>query len=243
MMELVVRTTVVLVVACVIAATLRRATPATRHLLWHITLLPIVAAPMLQPLAPRIALPDVAAASTVTSFAGSSAEGIRLLSPEDQGGLRRDRAEAVSGPRRRLQAPSPPPGFPLARWLPSDRRVVRIRLACRGMDRTSQHARTREHRNRGTTRRARTRSRTHTRRSRDGARVRTAHSWRRASGDPASVGRTRLGCGAAPCHLRARARTRPARGHSVAGARASRLCALLVQPARLDGRARDAARG
>lgn len=58
-MDLVVRSTAVLVGAFVVSAALRRATPATRHLLWHITFLLIVAAPILQPLTPRITLPTV----------------------------------------------------------------------------------------------------------------------------------------------------------------------------------------
>jgi len=58
MMELAVRSTIVFALAFAIAATLRRATPATRHLLWHVTMLIVVTAPLLQPLTPRIPVPE-----------------------------------------------------------------------------------------------------------------------------------------------------------------------------------------
>lgn len=64
MTDLVVRTTIVLAAAFAVSAVLRRATPATRHLLWHVTFLLIIAAPVLLPLTPRIAMPSLPPAAT-----------------------------------------------------------------------------------------------------------------------------------------------------------------------------------
>ncbi len=58
MIDVAFRATVVFSFAFAVAALLRRATPATRHLLWHVTLLIVVAAPLLRPFAPRIEVPN-----------------------------------------------------------------------------------------------------------------------------------------------------------------------------------------
>jgi len=57
--ELVARTSVILIAGALIAALLRRAAPSTRHLVWHISIIVVVLAPVLAPLAPRIRVPNV----------------------------------------------------------------------------------------------------------------------------------------------------------------------------------------
>ncbi len=57
--ELIVRTTAVLLGAGAIVALLRRAAPSTRHLVWHIAIVAILLAPILVPLAPKITVPGV----------------------------------------------------------------------------------------------------------------------------------------------------------------------------------------
>ena len=78
--ELALRTTAVLGLAFLVAATLRRATPATRHLLWHVTLAVIVLAPALQGLTPRIVLPASLTSATFVSarLAGDAGFGTAL---------------------------------------------------------------------------------------------------------------------------------------------------------------------
>src|SRR5687767_815660 len=61
--ELLARTSAVLVAAGALAAVLRRAASATRHLVWHLAIVVVLLAPLLAPLAPAIAIlprvPDV----------------------------------------------------------------------------------------------------------------------------------------------------------------------------------------
>lgn len=57
--ELVARTSLVLTAGAMIAALLRRAAPSTRHLVWHITIVIVLLAPWLAPLAPTLAVPSV----------------------------------------------------------------------------------------------------------------------------------------------------------------------------------------
>ena len=57
--ELIVRTTAVLLGAGAIVALLRRAAPSTRHLVWHIAIVAVLLAPILVPLAPKITIPGV----------------------------------------------------------------------------------------------------------------------------------------------------------------------------------------
>lgn len=58
-LELIARTTAVLLATSMLAASLRRAAPSTRHLAWHIALVLVVLAPFLTPLAPSITVPGV----------------------------------------------------------------------------------------------------------------------------------------------------------------------------------------
>lgn len=53
-MELTLRTTALLGLGFAVACFLRRATPASRHLLWHVTMLLVVAAPLLHSWMPRV---------------------------------------------------------------------------------------------------------------------------------------------------------------------------------------------
>jgi beta-lactamase regulating signal transducer with metallopeptidase domain len=58
--ELIVRTSAILVAAAALARTLRGATAATRHLVWHLAIIFVLLAPLLAPLAPALAiLPNV----------------------------------------------------------------------------------------------------------------------------------------------------------------------------------------
>ena len=58
-LELLARTSAILMAAAVIAALLRRAAPSTRHLVWHCAIVAVLAAPFLAPLAPAINIPAV----------------------------------------------------------------------------------------------------------------------------------------------------------------------------------------
>ena len=58
-LELLARTSAILIAATLIAAILRRAAPATRHLVWHWSILAVLAAHYLGPLVPSIAVPLV----------------------------------------------------------------------------------------------------------------------------------------------------------------------------------------
>jgi beta-lactamase regulating signal transducer with metallopeptidase domain len=57
--ELLARTSVILSVAGLIVAMLRRAAPSTRHLVWHISIVVVLLAPFIAPLAPTISVPGV----------------------------------------------------------------------------------------------------------------------------------------------------------------------------------------
>jgi bla regulator protein blaR1 len=57
--ELLARTSAILMAGTVIAALLRRAAPSTRHLVWHFAILAVLATPLVAPFVPRIAVPGV----------------------------------------------------------------------------------------------------------------------------------------------------------------------------------------
>ena len=57
MLELAVRSTVILGVAWAAALLLRRASAATRHLVWHAAVVAVVVAPLLAPLTPKLPIP------------------------------------------------------------------------------------------------------------------------------------------------------------------------------------------
>ena len=58
-LELIARTTAILVAGSAIVALLRGAAPSTRHLVWHMAIVLVVLAPFIAPLVPRIAVPLV----------------------------------------------------------------------------------------------------------------------------------------------------------------------------------------
>jgi beta-lactamase regulating signal transducer with metallopeptidase domain len=58
-LELVARTTAVLVAAATLVAALRKAAPSTRHFVWHFSIVVVLLAPFLAPFAPTIAVPGV----------------------------------------------------------------------------------------------------------------------------------------------------------------------------------------
>lgn len=60
-LELIVRTSLMLGVAAVLARVLHTAAPATRHLVWHAAIILVIVAPLLMPLAPKITVPMVRA--------------------------------------------------------------------------------------------------------------------------------------------------------------------------------------
>ncbi len=64
-MDLALRTAVILAVAWTFARLLSRATAATRHLVWHLAIVAVLAAPLLTPLAPKFRVPQVPEALTV----------------------------------------------------------------------------------------------------------------------------------------------------------------------------------
>lgn len=57
--ELIARTSAVLISAWIVAALLRRAAPSTRHLVWHLAIVIVLLAPLLMMLAPTITVPNV----------------------------------------------------------------------------------------------------------------------------------------------------------------------------------------
>jgi bla regulator protein BlaR1 len=70
-LDLFARTSAILLAAAALAATLRGAAPATRHLVWHIAILVVLLAPVLAPLAPTVpivpSVPDVPRAEFATA--------------------------------------------------------------------------------------------------------------------------------------------------------------------------------
>ena len=58
-LDLILRTSALLAVAAGLSRLLRKAAPATRHLVWHLAIVLVVLAPLLAPLAPRIKVPIV----------------------------------------------------------------------------------------------------------------------------------------------------------------------------------------
>ena len=74
--ELIVRTTAVLITASLAAALLRRAAPATRHLVWHFAIVAILLAPTLAPLAPKIPVPGIPAVADVPQLGFHGSEGV-----------------------------------------------------------------------------------------------------------------------------------------------------------------------
>ena len=58
-LNLILRTSVLLAAAGIIARLLRHAAPSTRHLLWHTAIVLVLLAPALAPMAPRFTVPGV----------------------------------------------------------------------------------------------------------------------------------------------------------------------------------------
>ena len=64
--DLIARTSAVLLAAAALAASLRGAAPSTRHLVWHLAIIIVLLAPILAPLASRVPLvPNVPAVPKV----------------------------------------------------------------------------------------------------------------------------------------------------------------------------------
>lgn len=59
-LEIVVRTSALLAFAAIASRLLYRAAPATRHLVWHVSIVMVILAPLLMPLVPTIRVPRVA---------------------------------------------------------------------------------------------------------------------------------------------------------------------------------------
>jgi beta-lactamase regulating signal transducer with metallopeptidase domain len=59
MYEVALRSTAILIFAWAVTQTLRRATAATRHLVWHSAIVAILAAPLLSPVAPKFNMPGI----------------------------------------------------------------------------------------------------------------------------------------------------------------------------------------
>ncbi|MEP6782826.1 MAG: M56 family metallopeptidase, partial [Acidobacteriota bacterium] len=58
-LEIVARTSALLIVAAALVGLLRRAAPSTRHLVWNLAIVSVLLAPVLAPLAPTITVPGV----------------------------------------------------------------------------------------------------------------------------------------------------------------------------------------
>ena len=79
-LNVVLRTSLLLVAACVASRLLRRAAPSTRHLLWHAAIVMVLLAPALAPLAPKfnvVSKPNDWN-KTVREQAGSGQAGVEL---------------------------------------------------------------------------------------------------------------------------------------------------------------------
>lgn len=74
-LDVVLRTSLLLVAACVAARLLRRAAPSTRHLLWHAAIMIVLLAPALAPLAPTFNVPMVRTVPLVRTVQVPSALG------------------------------------------------------------------------------------------------------------------------------------------------------------------------
>jgi beta-lactamase regulating signal transducer with metallopeptidase domain len=75
-LDIIARTSAVLVAAALIATSLRRAAPSTRHLVWQLAIIAVLLAPVLAPLAPSITIPivtSVPGVSRVTRVTGVAA--------------------------------------------------------------------------------------------------------------------------------------------------------------------------
>lgn len=66
-LDLLARTSLILIAATLIAALLRRAAPSTRHLVWHLAIVIVLLAPILISLAPTITVPAVPGVPAVPS--------------------------------------------------------------------------------------------------------------------------------------------------------------------------------
>lgn len=80
-MDLVLRTSIVLLAAWVASRLLSRASAATRHLLWHTSLVIVLTAPVLVPLAPRVAWPGLDTATRALESGLAIATPLRVASP------------------------------------------------------------------------------------------------------------------------------------------------------------------
>jgi beta-lactamase regulating signal transducer with metallopeptidase domain len=69
-LDLVVRTSAILLCASVVAALLRRATPSTRHLVWHLAIVAVVLAPYLMAVVPNVPIPQVQRVQAVQEVQG-----------------------------------------------------------------------------------------------------------------------------------------------------------------------------
>jgi beta-lactamase regulating signal transducer with metallopeptidase domain len=95
MLELALRTSVILTVAWMVARLLTRASAATRHRVWHAALIAVVSAPLLSPVVPAIPLPAVnglrgGTPDIVTTMMepGSGSSGIAVDGPATTAGIR-----------------------------------------------------------------------------------------------------------------------------------------------------------
>jgi beta-lactamase regulating signal transducer with metallopeptidase domain len=80
MLELAVRSTVILGVAWAAALLLRRASAATRHLVWHAAVVAVLAAPLLAPLTPSVPVPVLHEIVTVPRRVVASVAGAPITS-------------------------------------------------------------------------------------------------------------------------------------------------------------------
>lgn len=73
-LDIILRTSAVLIAAALIVTSLRRAAPSTRHLVWQMAIIAVLLAPVLAPLAPSITVPGVPGVPQVpeASFSGAA---------------------------------------------------------------------------------------------------------------------------------------------------------------------------
>lgn len=96
-MELILRTSFVLLAAWIGSKLLWRAAAATRHLLWHAALLVVLAAPLLTPLVPRIALPGLGEASASVEAGIARALQANEMGPAAEGAPRQSSMPDANG--------------------------------------------------------------------------------------------------------------------------------------------------
>ncbi|MGH9174086.1 MAG: hypothetical protein ACRD1H_06995, partial [Vicinamibacterales bacterium] len=83
MFELALRTALILGLAWMIARLLAGAAAATRHLIWHLAVIAVLAAPLIAPIAPEFRVPGVPGVSQDLRRDGSQTVPVETATPKE----------------------------------------------------------------------------------------------------------------------------------------------------------------